>query len=669
MLIATRQCIVSVWGGKVDMTGEILHGKTSQLQHDGQGLYEGLRQNFPVTRYHSLAGMRLNLPNCLEISSWTAAQSEKAESIIMGVRHKKWCIEGVQFHPESITTAEGRKMLSNFLRRKDGEWAKDELHRSLLDQSLYISINGENGKQAEGKFGFKRSNSILSTIFEHRMVIVSTQKERPGLRLQDLQSAMRLALDPPLISFPDRLLQSHFPLSLMAEMKRASPSKGVIAPATSAPEQALKYVQCGASVISVLTEPEWFKGDIEDLKSVRKCLNGIPNRPAVLRKDFIFDEYQILEARLAGADTILLIVKMLETATLEILYQYSKSLGMEPLVEVNNEEEMYTAIKLGSKVIGINNRNLNSFDVDLNTTSRLISLAPKGTIICALSGIKSAADVQHYYNTGVRAILIGESLMCVENLPFYTSKIFDVQENADRDLSLLTKICGTRSVEAARAAVESGADLVGIILADGRKRSVTFETAKKISQAVRATTRPQRNANDFSSFQVAKSFHVERSKALLLHPTRALIVGVFQNQPLDHILRLQRLLELDVVQLHGAEPIEWASLIPVPVVRSFKPENIGISRKGYHLALLDSSDGGAGKAHNLEDVKALLARNSSINIILAGGLDPENVSRTLQQLHEFRDQIFGVDVSSGIESDGHQSLEKIKKFVSAVKSF
>lgn len=668
VLISDRQCIVSVWGGRVEVTGEILHGKTSLLKHDGHGLYEGLPQNFPVTRYHSLAGMKIDLPKCLEISSWTASQSEHGEPIIMGVRHKNLCVEGVQFHPESITTAEGRKIFINFLKRTAGRWPLDGLQQEMPQRNMHEATNGENKTSMKSTPGFKSSSSILSTIFEHKMCNVLMQKERPGTRFKDLQSAIEHGLEPPLIPFADRLSRSKFPMALMAEIKRASPSKGTIDDAISASEQALKYARCGASVISVLTESGWFKGDIEDLKAVRKCFVGISDRPAILRKDFIYDQYQILEARLAGADTVLLIVKMLETVVLEELYHYSKSLGMEPLVEVNTVEEMHTAVNLGSKVIGVNNRNLNSFEVDLSTTSNLMSLAPDQTIICALSGISNAEDIRNYSGTGVRAVLIGESLMRADNLQLYTSKLFGTEHKTNHMPSLLTKICGTRSVEAAKVAVKSGADLVGMILVGGRKRSVTTEVALQISQAVKSTVRPHMNPDNALDTKSAQDSYTNRTRTSLHHPTRALIVGVFQNQPLDYILKMQRLLELDIVQLHGSEPIEWASLVPVPVIRSFKPEEIGIGCKGYHLSLLDSSDGGAGKAHDIEIVKSVLARDRSINIILAGGLNPENVSETIQNLNEFREQIIGVDVSSGIEVEGLQNNEKIIRFVHAAKS-
>lgn len=189
--------------------------------------------------------------------------------------------------------------------------------------------------------------SILEQIYEHRKVAVAAQKQIPSQRLSDLQTAYYLNLAPPLVSFVERVRLSPFKLSLMAEIKRASPSKGVISLDVCAPAQARAYALAGASVISVLTEPEWFKGSIDDLRSVRQALIGIPHRPAVLRKEFIFDEYQILEARLAGADTVLLIVKMLDMETLTRLYKYSQSLNMEPLVEVNTAEEMDIAIKLG----------------------------------------------------------------------------------------------------------------------------------------------------------------------------------------------------------------------------------------------------------------------------------------------------------------------------------
>ena len=369
------------------MTGEILHGKTSPLRHDQRGVYAGLPQDLPVTRYHSLAGTQATLPECLEVSSWTTRSQDGGQGVIMGVRHKTLLVEGIQFHPESILTAEGRIMFRNFLQMRGGTWAEnDRFHGAPKAIPTAASTMPPGSGTTDGISG---EESILEKIYRQRRVAVNLQKQIPSLRPSDLQECYDMDLSPPSISFPDRLRSSPYRLSLMAEIKRASPSKGSIGMEISAPAQARRYAMAGASVISVLTEPEWFKGGIQDLRSVRQSLEGIPGRPAVLRKEFIFDEYQILEARLAGADTVLLIVKMLDGPTLQRLYRYSQNLGMEPLVEVNSADEMAIAVRLGARVIGINNRNLSTFEVDLDTTSRLMDGAPKSTVVCALSGYRA----------------------------------------------------------------------------------------------------------------------------------------------------------------------------------------------------------------------------------------------------------------------------------------
>ena len=203
----------------------------------------------------------------------------------------------------------------------------------------------------------------------------------------------------------------------MAEIKRASPSKGPIAMHVNPAKQALLYAEAGASVISVLTEPTWFKGSLLDMRLARQAVDALgAARPAILRKEFIFDEYQIAEARLHGADTVLLIVAMLEQAQLRRLYEYSLGLGMEPLVEVNNAQEMRRAFDIGAKVIGVNNRNLHDFSVDMGTTSSLVDMVrEKDIVFCALSGISGAKDVRVYKEQGVNAVLVGEALMRAED--------------------------------------------------------------------------------------------------------------------------------------------------------------------------------------------------------------------------------------------------------------
>ena len=585
----------------------------------------------------------------------------------MGVRHKEYVVEGVQFHPESILTAQGRVMLKNFLHMRGGTWAENERLQNNLAIQVKQTTNG-----TSGSFAGHREQTILDKIFAHRKATVALQKEIPSQRPCDLQASYDLNLAPPQISFVDRLRKSPFSLSLMAEIKRASPSKGIISLSTCAPQQARTYALAGASVISVLTEPEWFKGSIDDLRSVRQALDGMANRPAILRKEFIFEEYQILEARLAGADTVLLIVKMLDEATLTSLYKYSVSLGMEPLVEVNTAEEMTVAVRLGAKVIGVNNRNLASFEVDLDTTSRLLDQVPEDTVVCALSGISGPKDVEAYQKNGVGAVLVGEALMRAKDT---TSFINELLGGSSAPIpkevggSLLVKICGTRTAEAASAALAIGADFIGMILVPGRKRCVTPDQALAISKVVHQATMeatPNQRSKPMSSV-VATDFFARAARILVTR--RPLLVGVFQNQSLEEVLEKQKSYDLDVVQLHGDEPLEWANIIPVPVIRSFKPGQSDIGRRGYHtIPLLDSASGGSGEKLNMSDVKAVLQNDTELRIMLAGGLNAGNVAEAIREAGEVGSRIIGVDVSSGVEEDGVQNIQKIAAFIRAAKS-
>jgi indole-3-glycerol phosphate synthase len=195
-----------------------------------------------------------------------------------------------------------------------------------------------------------------------------------GVRLSQAQLSSRIAGAPEPIDFADRLRRDN-PMAVIAEVKRASPSKGDIAPGLDAVAQAMKYATGGAAGISVLTEPTWFKGTLADMAGVRAAIDSMgAARPAVLRKDFIIDEYQVIEGRVHGADSVLLIVASLTDERLAALMDCSRDLGMEPLVEVNNSEEMQRALASGASVIGINNRDLRTFNVDLGTTDRLAGM-------------------------------------------------------------------------------------------------------------------------------------------------------------------------------------------------------------------------------------------------------------------------------------------------------
>ena len=198
------------------------------------------------------------------------------------------------------------------------------------------------------------------------------------------------------------------PVSLIAEVKKASPTAGVIKEDFDPVKTAKEYEKAGANAISVLTDQKYFKGSIEDLKKVVKAVN-IP----VLRKDFITDEDQIYEARMNGADAILLIASVLNDVQLSEFIKITRNLGMRAVVEVHNEEEMERALKTPARIIGVNNRDLGSFKVDLQTTVRLSKLVPKNrkVILISESGIKTAADVVTVKDAGASAILVGEELM------------------------------------------------------------------------------------------------------------------------------------------------------------------------------------------------------------------------------------------------------------------
>jgi len=253
--------------------------------------------------------------------------------------------------------------------------------------------------------------TILETIVEKRRDDVRAAKA--AVPVSELER--RLASAPPVVAFTERLRRDA-PMAVIAEVKRASPSKGDIAPGMDAAAQALKYATGGAAGISVLTEPTWFKGTLEDMAGVRAAVDAMgADRPAILRKDFIIDEYQVLEARAHGADSVLLIVAALDDATLARLMTGTRTLGMEPLVEVNNAEEMQRALAAGAKVIGINNRDLRSFKVDLGTTDRLAGMVSGGVLLAALSGISTREDVARFAAAGAGAVLVGEALMVADD--------------------------------------------------------------------------------------------------------------------------------------------------------------------------------------------------------------------------------------------------------------
>jgi indole-3-glycerol phosphate synthase len=198
-------------------------------------------------------------------------------------------------------------------------------------------------------------------------------------------------------------------VSLIAEVKRASPSRGLIARDWDPELIAETYVSGGAAAISCLTDSRFFQGSLEYLTGIKERLRARGTQVPVLRKDFIYHEYQIYEARMAGADAILLIVAVLSDNDLAALYRLAASLGMHALVEVHDETEMERALALDAVIIGVNNRNLRTFEVDIETTGRLRAKIPAGKIVVGESGIRNADDVRRMGEMRCDAILVGET--------------------------------------------------------------------------------------------------------------------------------------------------------------------------------------------------------------------------------------------------------------------
>jgi indole-3-glycerol phosphate synthase len=199
--------------------------------------------------------------------------------------------------------------------------------------------------------------------------------------------------------------------ALIAECKKASPSKGLLRPEYDPASLARTYAENGAAALSVLTDEKFFQGSLNDLSVAREAV-GLP----ALRKDFIVDGYQVYEARAAGADAVLLIVAALRLDQMQELHELIHSLGMTALVEVHDEAEVETALQIAPKLLGVNNRNLHDFTVDLQTTGRLRKCIPADIALVAESGIHTAEDVSRVRDMGVNAILVGEALVTANDV-------------------------------------------------------------------------------------------------------------------------------------------------------------------------------------------------------------------------------------------------------------
>ncbi len=413
-------------------------------------------------------------------------------------------------------------------------------------------------------------------------------------------------------------------IGLIAEVKRASPSKGKFAPEVDPVELAQVYAANGAAAISVLTEPHFFLGSFRYLAAIKQAVQ-VP----VLCKDFIIDEYQVYEARAYGADAILLICAILDSAQLQRLLKVAHNLRMSCLVEVHNAEEVQLAISSGARIIGINSRDLKTFQIHPHLIRDLRPLIPTDTAVVAESGIHTAADARRLARYDVQAMLVGESLVTSRDI---RAQIRTLLNGANENVQV--KICGLRTTDQIFSARDAGVDLLGLMFYEQSSRFIQPHQAKEILKTLEdGQTSPD-------------------------------TVGIFVNEEADYINDVVEHIGLHFVQLHGDESPEFCTRIHRPVIKALRlneKSHKHLAERYFHSTwriLLDTPTvkwGGTGETHDWELARSIAQH---LPIFLAGGLTPANVGEAIQQVHPW-----GVDVSSGVETNGKKDIKKIQAFV------
>jgi indole-3-glycerol phosphate synthase / phosphoribosylanthranilate isomerase len=414
-------------------------------------------------------------------------------------------------------------------------------------------------------------------------------------------------------------LLAHSP-AIIAEIKKASPSRGLLSADFDPAALARQYESGGAAALSVLTDEHFFEGSLEDLHAAREAV-ALP----VLRKDFTLDEYHVIEAAAHGADAILLIVAILDAGRIRALRELARAYGMAVLVEAHDAAEVAIALEAGADLIGVNNRDLKTFEVHLETSLRLAARIPGSVVKVAESGIHSAADVQLLRGAGYQAFLVGEHLMKSAS-----------PADAIRKLSghgMMVKICGITNREDALAAIDGGAVALGFNFYPASPRYLDPERAAGIIAGL---------------------------------PGSAWKVGVFVNETPERIAAIASRVGLDVAQLHGDEseagyPRGLRVWKAARVDENFRLADVdGCSAEAV---LLDASAGAAygGTGRTFDWSRAA---GSSRRIILAGGLDASNVRQAIATARPW-----GVDICSRIESaPGRKDHAKMAQFLKEATS-
>lgn len=458
---------------------------------------------------------------------------------------------------------------------------------------------------------------ILDDIVAKTRLRVQRDKEQTGEAVMIEQAERTIGKLPP-FAFEQALAQKD--MGFICEVKKASPSKGVIAEKFPYVEIAKDYERSGAACVSVLTEPDFFQGENEYLTAVKEAI-GIP----VIRKDFVIDAYQIYQAKVLGADAVLLICAILDTKTIQHYIKICDSLGLSALVETHNEAEVTSALEAGARLIGVNNRNLKDFTVDIQNSTRLRALVPEDVIFVAESGIKTADDIQTLREAHVNGVLIGETLMRSSDKPRMLNTLRGTK----------VKICGLTREEDIIMANECQPDYIGFVFADTR-RKVSDEQAAglkaKLSQNIQA-------------------------------------VGVFVNDTIEHITSLCQQNIIDVIQLHGDEDETYVRELKArtrtPVIRAVRVRDAsdiltGADSNADYMLLDTYQDGQYGGTGQRFDTGLIPAGYRPY--FLAGGITTENVGTLIQELHPY-----AVDVSSSVETDGYKDYEKVRAFISQVR--
>ena len=479
---------------------------------------------------------------------------------------------------------------------------------------------------------------ILDTIVEATKIRVAKEKE---METPEAVKAAALAL-PSDTGFPFEAALRQQDFNFICEVKKASPSKGIIAEHFPYLDIAKEYEVAGAAAISVLTEPDFFKGDKKYLQEIASTVK-IP----VLRKDFIIDEYQIYQAKVWGASAILLICACLDVPTLTKFRELADSLGLSSLVEAHDEKEVQMAIDCGARIIGVNNRNLKDFTVDVQNSVRLRNLVQDDVIFVSESGLETPEDIQVLRDNNIGVALMGETFMRspnkVEKLAYlygptyYTPKV---------------KMCGISKIETIPAVVEAKPDYMGLVFAPS-KRQVTVDQAKILVEELhRGYAKKYGSDTEHDKNDTIKT------------------VGVFVNETIDNLVTIANEANLDAVQLHGDEDEAFIqSLKERTNVEVWKA--IQIRSAADAEAWIDSSAdmllfdayhkderGGTGEVFDWSSLDAF-----ERPFMLAGGIDSTNVARAIRTVRPY-----GIDISSGIETNGVKDDEKITAFTKIVKS-